>query len=126
MNSAQLRQIIAPTRPGATSIEETADRLRATRTATMSIQNLCRKSVIGEYLTALMRESDLLKAMYAATDEGFFRPGYPGTGHEFFLIHNIGYPAAMALMMVKVDGQSCQRSAYASRPADAAPSKQRQ
>lgn len=52
--------------------------------------NLCRKSV-GEYLNLFDFKSDLLKAMYAATDGFFGLYGTwdtPGTGMNF-LIHNM-------------------------------------
>lgn len=87
---AQLRQDIAPTwLQEPLSIEETADRYVRSELQQVFV-NLCRKSV-GEYLNRFDFKSDLLKAMYAATDgfSGLYGTwDTPGTGMNF-LIHNM-------------------------------------
>ena len=87
---AQLRQDIALTwLQEPLSIEETADRYVRPELQRVFV-NLCRKSV-GEYLNRFDFKSDLLKAMYAATDgfSGLYGTwDTPGTGMNF-LIHNM-------------------------------------
>lgn len=87
---AQIRADIAPTwLEEPLSVEATADRYVRSQLRSVFI-DLCRKSV-GEYLDRFDFKSDLVKAMYAATDgfSGVYGTwDTPGTGMNF-LIHNM-------------------------------------